>query len=160
MRPTPTWVERLARVGIVAKAVVYLAIGTLATGVALRAGGVLTGGEGVLRLLVTQPMGRGLLAALGFGFAAYTLWLFAQAVVDPDGNGTSVVGLANRVGQIITGIAHLALDPARHRWRGALPLHPFRLSSRTIASSSAERVCSVAGETSPLASASIIVPAA
>ena len=109
MRPAPVWVERLARVGIVAKALVYLAIGSLATGVALEAGGILTGGEGVLRLVVGQPMGRGLLAALAFGFAAYTLWLFAQAVVDPDGNGTTVVGIANRIGQVITGIAHVAL---------------------------------------------------
>ena len=109
IRPTPVWVERLARVGIVAKAVVYLAIGSLATAVALEAGGILTGGEGLLRLVVDQPMGRGLLAALAFGFAAYTLWLFAQAVVDPDGNGTSVVGIANRIGQIITGMAHVAL---------------------------------------------------
>jgi hypothetical protein len=109
MRPAPPWVERLARIGIVAKAVVYLAIGSLATGVALEAGGILTGGEGVLRLVVGQPMGRAMLGALAFGFAAYTLWLFAQAVVDPDGNGTSFVGLANRVGQIITGVAHVAL---------------------------------------------------
>ena len=109
MRPAPAWVERLARIGIVAKAVVYLAIGTLATGVALEAGGILTGGEGVLRLVVAQPMGRALLAALAFGFAGYTLWLFAQAVVDPDGNGTSAVGIANRLGQIITGIAHVGL---------------------------------------------------
>jgi hypothetical protein len=109
MRPAPPWVERLARIGIVAKAVVYLAIGTFATGVALEAGGILTGGEGVLRLVVAQPMGRALLAALAFGFAGYTLWLFAQAVVDPDGNGTSAVGIANRLGQIITGIAHVGL---------------------------------------------------
>ncbi|HEX6107419.1 MAG TPA: DUF1206 domain-containing protein [Gemmatimonadales bacterium] len=109
MRPTPTWVERLARIGIVAKALVYLAIGALATGVALEAGGVLTGGEGVLRLIVAQPMGRALLAALAFGLAAYTLWLFAQAVADPDGNGSSFVGIVNRIGQIVTGIAHVAL---------------------------------------------------
>jgi len=121
MRPTPTWVERLARVGIVAKALVYLSIGSLATGVALRAGGVLTGGEGVLRLLVGQPMGRGLLAALAFGFAAYTLWLFAQAAVDPDGNGTRFVGLVNRVGQIITGIAHVALTWEAARLALGLP---------------------------------------
>ena len=109
MRPAPAWVERLARVGIVAKAIVYLAIGLLATGVALRVGGVLTGGEGVLRLLVSQPLGRVVLGGLAVGLAAYTLWLFAQAVVDPDGNGTSFVGMVNRTGQIITGIAHIAL---------------------------------------------------
>jgi hypothetical protein len=121
MRPAPSWVERLARIGIVAKAVVYLSIGTLATGVALQAGGVLTGGEGVLRLLVGPPMGRLALAALALGFAAYTLWLFAQAVVDPDGNGTSVGGLANRIGQIITGITHIALTWEAARLSLGLP---------------------------------------
>ena len=121
MRPAPHWVERLARVGIVAKAIVYLAIGALATGVAMEAGGMLTGGEGVLRLLVAQPMGRAVLAALAVGFAGYTLWLFAQAVVDPDGNGTTVVGLANRLGQIITGVAHVALTWEAGRLALGLP---------------------------------------
>ena len=37
---------------------------------ALEAGGILTGGEGVLRLVVGQPMGRAMLGALAFGFAA------------------------------------------------------------------------------------------
>lgn len=121
MRPTPRWIARLARVGIVAKAVVYLAIGVLATGVALEAGGVLTGGEGVLRLLVGQPMGRALLALLAFGFAAYTVWLFAQALVDPDGNGTSFVGLVNRLGQVLTGIAHIVLTWEAGRLALGLP---------------------------------------
>ncbi|HYC31882.1 MAG TPA: DUF1206 domain-containing protein [Gemmatimonadales bacterium] len=121
MRPAPTWVERLARIGIVAKAIVYLSIGTLATGVALQSGGVLTGGEGVLRLLVAQPMGRLVLAALAFGFAAYTMWLFAQAVVDPDGNGTSFSGIANRLGQIITGLTHIALTWEAARLALGLP---------------------------------------
>jgi hypothetical protein len=109
MRRAPAWIERLARIGIVAKAIIYLAIGTLATRVALEAGGALTGGEGVLRMLVSQPMGRLALIVLAFGFAAYTLWLFAQAVVDPDGNGTGFVGIVNRTGQIITGIAQVTL---------------------------------------------------
>ncbi|HUF34523.1 MAG TPA: DUF1206 domain-containing protein [Gemmatimonadales bacterium] len=121
MRPAPRWIERLARVGIVAKAAVYLAIGILATGVALEAGGVLTGGEGVLRLLVRQPMGRGLLALLAFGFAAYTVWLLAQAVVDPDGNGASFVGIVNRLGQTVIGIAHVALTWEAKRLALGLP---------------------------------------
>ncbi len=109
MRPTPAWIERLARVGIAAKAIVYLTIGSLATAAALELGGIITGVEGFLRLVLDQPMGRALLGLLAFGFAAYTLWLFAQAVVDPDGNGTSLGGILNRLGQVITGIAHVAI---------------------------------------------------
>ncbi|MBA3259875.1 MAG: DUF1206 domain-containing protein [Gemmatimonadales bacterium] len=109
MSPTSPWIERLSRVGILAKAVIYLIIGLLATGVALNLGGALTGSRGVLHLLLDQPLGRAILALLAFGLAAYTLWLFVQAFVDPDGNGTSFVGLVNRAGQLITGAAHGAL---------------------------------------------------
>lgn len=106
MPATSRWVERLSRIGILAKALNYLIIGLLATGVALNVGGTLTGPRGVLHLVVNQPLGRAILALLAFGLAAYTLWLFVQAFVDPDGNGTSFVGLVNRVGQVITGLAH------------------------------------------------------
>jgi hypothetical protein len=109
MPATSHWVERLSRVGILAKGFVYIVIGVLAVGVALDFGGFLTGSRGVLYLVGHQPLGRALLALLAFGLAAYSLWLFAQAFVDPDENGTSFVGLANRAGQVITGLTQVAL---------------------------------------------------
>lgn len=121
MPATSPWVERLSRVGILAKALVYLIIGLLATGVALDIGGALTGSQGVLHLLVRQPLGRGIIALLTFGLAAYTLWLFVQAFVDPDQNGTTFVGLANRAGQVITGLAHAALTVEGARLAVGLP---------------------------------------
>jgi hypothetical protein len=109
MPATSRWVERLSRVGILAKGFVYIVIGLLAVGVALDFGGVLMGSRGVLYLVGHQPLGRALLALLAFGLAAYTLWLFAQAFVDPDENGTTFVGAVNRVGQVITAIAQVVL---------------------------------------------------
>jgi len=73
MPATSPWIERLSRIGILAKAVIYLSIGLLATGVALNLGGALTGARGVLHLLLDQPLGRAILALLAFGLAAYTL---------------------------------------------------------------------------------------
>jgi hypothetical protein len=110
MAVAPRIVERIARVGIVAKAVVYLGIGLLATGAALRIGGALTDTSGIFHFLLHQPLGRLLLGALALGLLAYTIWLAAQAVLDPDGNGTSVMGLVNRFGQVVTALAQLALS--------------------------------------------------
>jgi hypothetical protein len=121
MPATSPWVERLSRVGIVAKAVVYLLIGSLATGVALEVGGRLTGSRGVLYFLDHQPLGRALLGLLALGLAAYTFWLFVQALVDPDAKGTSFIGLIDRAGQIITGLAHGALTLEAVRLTLGLP---------------------------------------
>jgi hypothetical protein len=63
----------------------------------------------VFRFVLEQPLGRLLLGALAFGLGAYSAWLFLQAALDPDDNGTSLIGLINRFGQIVTALAHLAL---------------------------------------------------
>jgi len=110
MALAPRILERIARVGIVAKALVYLGIGLLATGAALRIGGALTDTSGIFHFLLHQPLGRVLLGALALGLLAYTVWLSVQAVLDPDGNGTSFVGLVNRFGQVVTALAQLALS--------------------------------------------------
>jgi Domain of Unknown Function (DUF1206) len=106
----PRILERIARVGIIAKAVVYLAIGLLASGAALHIGGAITDTSGVFHFLLHQPLGRVLLGALALGLFAYTIWLSVQAVLDPDGEGTSFVGLVNRFAQMLTALAQLALS--------------------------------------------------
>ncbi len=85
--------------------------------------------RGVLHLLLDQPLGRAILALLAFGLAAYTLWLFVQAFVDPDANGTSFVGLVNRLGQVITGVAHAALMVEALRLAAGLSGLPPRLAA-------------------------------
>jgi hypothetical protein len=110
MAVPPRALERVARVGIIAKAVVYLAIGLLATGAVLHIGGVITDTSGVFHFLLHQPLGRVLLGALALGLFAYTIWLSVQAILDPDRNGTSFVGMVNRFGQIVTALAQLALS--------------------------------------------------
>jgi hypothetical protein len=110
MAVPPRSLERVARVGIVAKAVVYLGIGLLATGAALRIGGAITDTSGIFHFLLHQPLGRLLLGALALGLLAYSIWLMVQAFLDPDGNGTTFVGLVNRFGHTVTALAQLALS--------------------------------------------------
>jgi hypothetical protein len=110
MAVPPKIIERIARVGIVAKAVVYLGIGLLATGAALHVGGAITDTSGVFAFILRQSLGRVLLGALSLGLLAYTMWLLVQAFLDPDGNGTTFVGLVNRFSQLVTALAQLALS--------------------------------------------------
>ncbi len=101
--------ERIARVGMVARAVVYVAIGLLATAAAFRLGGAVTDTSGVFYFVLHQPLGRVLLAVLAVGLGAYTVWLLAQVFLDPYGSGTSLLGLVNRLGQLVSGLAQLAV---------------------------------------------------
>jgi len=117
----PPRLERIARAGLVARAVVYLAIGLLATGAALRVGGAITDTSCVFHFVLHQPLGRLLLAALAVGLLAYTIWLLVQVFLDPYRNGTSFLGLANRFGQLLTALAQLALAIEGGRLAFGLP---------------------------------------
>ncbi len=78
------WYAALARSGLVAKGLSYGLVGVLAVKVALGDGGKATSRQGALQLLAQHSLGKALLAALAFGFAAYALWRFVQAVVESD----------------------------------------------------------------------------
>src|SRR5688500_13779855 len=90
------WVERLGRLGLVAKAVLYAVVGLLAIPVArgARSGGPDRGGA--LRTIAHQPFGKGLLVLLALGLAAYALWRLAQAILDRDNEGEGPKGLVKR----------------------------------------------------------------
>lgn len=76
-------IEPIARVGFAARGAVH-AIGRLdATGV--------------------------LLVALALGLAAYAVWRAAQAVLDLDGKGGGIKGLATRAGFVGSGLVHAGL---------------------------------------------------
>jgi hypothetical protein len=93
-------VERLARGGLVAKAVLYATIGILAVKVALGGREESPDKSGALRTIAEQPFGKGLLMLLAAGLAGYGLWRLAQAIVDRDGEGDGPKGLAKRAGHL------------------------------------------------------------
>lgn len=109
------WIERLARVGFVAKGLVYLIIGGLALQAALGTGGEATGSEGALRAILRQPYGWVLLLVVAVGLAGYAAWRFVQAGLDPEGMGQGGKRVVPRAGYAISGVIHaaLALEAAR-----------------------------------------------
>jgi len=98
------WVENLARLGYAAKGSVYVIIGVLAAQTALGRGGATTDSQGALRALADQPFGAILLGLVGVGLAAYALWRFVEALVDPEGKG-----LAKRIAHVGVGLIYGSL---------------------------------------------------
>jgi hypothetical protein len=109
------WIERLARVGYAAKAVLYATVGILAAQAALGQGGRTTDTGGALRELLQAPYGRTMLIVVAVGLLGYSLWLFVRAATDAEHRGNGAKGVALRVGDAIRGIAHTALALAAFR---------------------------------------------
>ena len=94
------WVERLGRLGLVAKAVLYAVIGLLAVQVALGGREESPDKGGALRTIAEQPFGKGLLVLLAAGLAAYALWRLAQGILNRDNEDEGAKGLVKRAGAL------------------------------------------------------------
>ena len=109
VRDTSPWIERLSRFGHVAIGFVYITIGVLAAQAAFSRGGQTTDSHGVLIWLVQAPFGHILLGVLALGFAGYAAWRFVQAVRDTEYQGTTLVGMLQRMVYAFIGASYGAL---------------------------------------------------
>src|SRR5262245_49217984 len=90
-RPVPAplrpWVPRVARVGLAAKALVYLTLGALAARAAIGWGGRPTDTRGAVEELGRRG-GMVVAAVLGLGLICYAAWRVVQGVADSDREGS------------------------------------------------------------------------
>ncbi|MCA1995076.1 MAG: DUF1206 domain-containing protein [Coleofasciculus sp. S288] len=109
------WVERLARLGYIAKGIVYAIVGVLAVQAAFGTGGRTTDAQGAVHTIAVQPFGKFLLVLLAIGLIGYVLWRFVQAFLDPEHKGDDAEGWAKRAGSVISGLlyAGLAIEAIR-----------------------------------------------
>ena len=107
-RDVAPWIERLARIGYAAKAVVYIVIGLLALG-AMSSRGERLDSKGAMAAIFRQPFGRILLVIIAAGLIGYALWRTIEAFVDPLRKGVGTKGLAWRGWMIGRGLFHAAL---------------------------------------------------
>ena len=98
LREASPWIERLARIGYVAKGVVHILVGWLAAQAAIGSGGSTTDSSGALRTIVDEPMGRTILGIIAVGLLGYALWRILEAVLDTSNRGTDGKGIAIRAG--------------------------------------------------------------
>ncbi len=103
------WLLWAARFGYAACGFLYVTTGLVAVAVALGLGEEPTGSHGVMRFLSRQPFAPLLLATLGIGLAGYAALNITGAISDPERRGVSIVGLALRSMDILTGALYIAL---------------------------------------------------
>ena len=102
------WVERFARVGYAAKAVLYTIVGWIAIQAALGAEET-TGSKGALATLIDEPFGAVLLSIMALGLFGYAAWRITEAILDPERKGSDAKGIAKRAGNALRGLAHAFL---------------------------------------------------
>ncbi|MET0405855.1 MAG: DUF1206 domain-containing protein, partial [Cystobacter sp.] len=109
------WMVPLARMGYLAKGVVYAVVGVLALQVAFGQGGEMTDTHGALATLARESWGSVLLAVISLGLFGYVLWRVVQAWMDPDNKGTGAKGIAVRLGYAVSAAIHTSLALAAIR---------------------------------------------
>ncbi len=85
-REAEPWVRLAARLGILAKGVVYAAIGLLALLAATGRGGGAADQKDAVNLLSDLPFGRAIVGVVAIGLLGYALWGMLQAVRNPEGD--------------------------------------------------------------------------
>jgi hypothetical protein len=111
-REVKPWIEVFARVGFVAKGVLYMTIGGLAAAAALGMGGKADpDSHNALQKLFEAPFGRVLVGVIALGLLGYAAWRVIEGITNPQGK-TGAKGVAYRVGSIARGVIHLALAGA------------------------------------------------
>jgi hypothetical protein len=96
--------EFLARVGFVARGLVYAIIGILAFRLAIGAGGKITNQQGALQTVAHQPFGKFLLTLVSIGLGGYALWRLLRAAIGHGPEDSD--GSFDRVAAAASGIAH------------------------------------------------------
>lgn len=103
------WLVRLGRLGYVAKGVVYIVIGFLATKAALGAGGRATDTRGAIEAIGGAPFGKFALWVIVIGLFGYAAWRLTSAVTDAERRGDEPRSIALRIGDALRGLAYGSL---------------------------------------------------
>ena len=98
----------LARLGFVARGIVYILVGWFAIDAA-RSGRRPIDNQAALGSLDDTSAGSALLLLMAAGLLGYALWRLAEAWYDPEGRGVSFKGGLERAGFALSGLAHVAL---------------------------------------------------
>lgn len=103
--------DKLFRIGYVAKGIIYGLIGLLAVLYLFGQGGKVTDGEGAIRTIGAQRhFGDELLPFIGGGLGLYALWRFFDAAFDFDRRGKDLFAIARRIGVVFSGFSYAALS--------------------------------------------------
>jgi Domain of Unknown Function (DUF1206) len=100
--------ERLARAGMIARAVIYGVIAVLALEVAFGSGGKTTNQQGALQEIAQGSFGKVLLVLVAIGLAGYAIWRLMRAAIG-HGKEDGSEDAKERISSLISGIAYAGL---------------------------------------------------
>ena len=102
------WFSFVARLGFVARGLIYGLIGVLALDLAFGRGGASASQAGALQTVAHQPLGEWLLIATAIGLGGYAAWRFMQAALGhgPEGGGEDSAGA--RIIALVSGLIYLS----------------------------------------------------
>ncbi len=103
----------LVRGGLVARGIIYVLLGYIALTTAGEAKG---GGAAVYDYLQEVPLGNVLLGFMAIGLIAYAAFKFLSAFADIQNRGRDTHGIAHRIGDAASGVAHLFLAYASYQF--------------------------------------------
>lgn len=101
--------KKTARIGYVAKGIVYAITGILTFLAAFNLGGQKAGKLQVVEYLDKQTFGNIILIILGLGLACYAFWRFTEAISDPENIGSDKKGIVKRTAFFISACIYLGL---------------------------------------------------
>lgn len=107
--PWAAAVEMAARMGYMARGIVYLSIGAIALLAAIGLAPHPHGAIGALKAWARWPPGVVLLWLTGLGLYGFAGWRALQAVFDADNQGNHPKALASRLGQALSGFIYGSL---------------------------------------------------
>jgi hypothetical protein len=99
----------IARVGYVARGVVYLVVGMMALSAGLGARRNALGITDALQEVLRNRLGTVLVLGIALGMACFALWRIAQGVLDADNLGKNPRALVRRAGYSVSSLAYFAL---------------------------------------------------
>lgn len=108
-RKSAHWLVRFGRLGYVAKGLVYVVMGFLATQAAIGMGGRTTDTRGALRTIGAAPFGKISLGIVMIGLFGYAAWRLVSAAMDGERRGDEPTSIALRIGEAVRGLAYGSL---------------------------------------------------
>lgn len=107
-----TSISIIAKIGFVAKGMVYFTVGLLALQAAIGISGQPAGTKEAVREFLYQPFGMILLIFCIGGLLAHAIWRILQSIVDPEDRGGSTFTKLFRVVDFLTGLLYISFSYA------------------------------------------------